>query len=422
MASDDHWMDDTYKRNSVFGQKRNDVASKGYTPATPPPAIIQEKRQAQSMTNTQMRLAALPKEYRAQQKSPQEIGQYSPGYFAQQQQNAPETNSQAYPASYSQQNSQPNYSQQNSQPNYSQQNSQPNYSQQNSQPNYGQANRPQANSQPNYAYPPGYGQPGHGAPPEHIQEQNHFQSQSTKFSQQFGQPEYSQEMSQPDYAQQQAQQYAQQQYAQQQYAQQQQQQQQLAQQQYAQQQQTAALQPQASELTVEEIDDRALYDSHTRAYNLRHTLRLLRSELVRAAYTNRSVSLLVVSIDRYDEILQDHTSVAVEKAVDAICRTLLQFCRPIDIVGRYMDRRFIVICPEMAESQAAELAEKIRAVCAAIVIAHNWKNIKLSASIGIASLSAECNDVESFIALADLGADMVTENGGNGVFFAAGAE
>jgi GGDEF domain-containing protein len=80
----------------------------------------------------------------------------------------------------------------------------------------------------------------------------------------------------------------------------------------------------------------------------------------------------------------------------------------------------MVVCPEMDEEQAAALAEKIRTVCEAIVVAHQWQNVQLSASIGIASLSPECNDVESFIALADLGADMVTENGGNGVFFAAG--
>jgi diguanylate cyclase (GGDEF)-like protein len=422
--ADDHWMDDKQK-NSVFGQKRADVRQRT-TEHPEAQQLFQEQQQAQlrkaQMSNTQLRLAALPPEYQAAQiKAAQQLSQggYQPGYFAQSQQ-------QSQP-NYSQQNSQPNYSQQTSQPNYSQQTSQPNYSQQTSQPDYSYTQSqptqeyaqqgypppppPPGYPQPPQGYPQGYPpppQPGYpppqqpayppappqqGYPPAHGYASQQQQAAAYPPVPYQTPPQPSHQQSHPEHAQPAA-------------------------------APTPAPAPRSasSKLSDEEIDERAIYDSQTRAYNLRHIVRLLRQEHTRAKFFNRSVSLLVVSIDNYDQILMEHSANAVEKAVDAVSRALLHFCRPVDLVGRYIDSRFMVVCPEMDEAQATELAEKIRKVCEAIVIAHQWQNFSLSASIGIASLSAECDDVESLIAIADLGADMVTENGGNGVFFAAGAE
>ena len=171
-------------------------------------------------------------------------------------------------------------------------------------------------------------------------------------------------------------------------------------------------------MTDDEIEQRATFDSQTPAFNLRYVVRMLRHELVRSQFFGRTVSILVVSIDNFDKIETEATAVVVEKALDAVAHAVIFSCRPIDMVARYMQSRFLVVCPETEEQQATEFAEKVRKTCEQIAVSHQWQTHRVSASIGIACSSAECSDLESLLAMADLGADMVGERGGNGVFVA----
>lgn len=388
MAGKDHWVDEGYKKNSAFARGVGDVRSRNNTQTR---MQAQQAATSASMpakqTNTQMRLAALGPEYheaqqreyldaqqRAQQQTTQKqylpqpgSGQFGSGHPF------PNTdpNASLPPAAYGMQPVQQPYppqpfSQQSTQPLH---NAAPVDSRQYSQPNYTHPSRQFA--QPNYAHPADsqqYAQPNYAQPTN---------------SQQYAQPNYSQQMRQPDYDSELG---------------------------YPMPLET----PVAKTMTDEEIDERAMYDSQTRAFNFRHILRMLTHEFTRATFVGRPLSIFIVAIDNFVTVPPD----AVDKAVDAFSRTLITSGRPIDMVGRYMDSRFLVVCPEMDAPQAAEVAELLRKICEATVVAHQWQNVKLTASIGVATTAPNLSDMESLIALADLGADMVAEEGGNGVFVA----
>ena len=411
MPGDDHWVDDNaHKRSTPFSRKMGDVRSTMHRMMAP-----QVPGQAQRLSDTQLRLAALPPEYQAgpavtaeQYQQPFPTGQFVQGQgaapppfpppdYAQQQHQMgqgypqgqmppgqfPPQQPNGYPPQFQQGAANPNqYPPHPGQmhPGQMPQGQMPQgqfppqqYPAQMYQPGYAQQGAPQN-------YPPQLGQPGYpqGTPPN--------------FPQQGAPQSYSQQMSEPNYAQHSGPEFS----------------------------QPAPVRP-PRELTDEEIDERALRDSQTLAYNLRHTIRLARQELIRAKFFGRSLSVMVVALDNYQKILMDHSATAVEKALDALSRSLLNVCRPVDFVGRYTEGRFIIVIPEMNEQEAAVMAESVRQMTEAIVIAHQWQNLKLTASIGISSVSEDLDDLESLIALADLGSDMVSENGGNGVFLASAA-
>jgi diguanylate cyclase (GGDEF)-like protein len=175
----------------------------------------------------------------------------------------------------------------------------------------------------------------------------------------------------------------------------------------------------AAPLTNQEIDARAFFDSQTQAYNFRYILRRLEHELARAKYFDRSVAVLVISIDTIKRIPADWGHGPIDKALDLVAATLFSNSRPFDLIGRYTDDRFVLICPEASMDDVTKTAESIREACSVLQVKHQWQDLRLSVSIGIAISSAEFDDVESLIAIADVGADTVTQNGGNGFCFGA---
>ncbi len=179
--------------------------------------------------------------------------------------------------------------------------------------------------------------------------------------------------------------------------------------------------PEVAVMSNQEIDARAFFDPQTQAYNFRYIVRRMEHELARAKYFDRTVSILVISIDTIKIIPAECGQGPVDKSLDSVALTLFNNVRPIDLIGRYTDDRFVVVCPEISVEEVALLAEKILHACANIVVKHQWQDFKLSVSIGIAVSSPEFDDVESLIAIADLGTDMITQSGGNGVCFGTDA-
>jgi diguanylate cyclase (GGDEF)-like protein len=173
------------------------------------------------------------------------------------------------------------------------------------------------------------------------------------------------------------------------------------------------------ELTDDEVDMRAFYDRQTPTYSFRYLVRNFRRELTRSYRYKRYVSILVVAVDNLNRIGQEYGVLALDSAIAAAADVLINTCRSdVDMVGRYMEDRFIVLCPETPGRGAMVLAERIRKKFEGIAIQHQWHTIRVNASIGIAYFPGHGKDIESLIAQADLATEIVCDRGGNGVCFA----
>lgn len=178
--------------------------------------------------------------------------------------------------------------------------------------------------------------------------------------------------------------------------------------------------PIAVELTDEQIDDRAFYDARTGVFNFRYFIRVLSNEYVRAKTFEHPFSIAVVSIDNFLEIAINFGHLALDQVVATVTKTLLECTREVDVIATYGEQRFIILCPETPLEQMADFAAQICGRCQ-LTLPYQWTQVQVTTSIGIACTSYE-SDLESVIAIADLGADLVTAEGGNDFCYAPFAE
>jgi diguanylate cyclase (GGDEF)-like protein len=170
------------------------------------------------------------------------------------------------------------------------------------------------------------------------------------------------------------------------------------------------------DLTDEQVDHRAFFDSDTPTFNFRYMLRSLRRELTRARRYKRPLTVCAVVIDDLMNIFQSYGALAVESVIAASSETLIRSCRAdVDMVGRYGEDRFLLILPETPGTGASVLSERIRIKFQKLNIMSQWNKVELSVSIGI-SQYPNADSVEELIAQAELFAEVVQEQGGNGVF------
>jgi len=176
---------------------------------------------------------------------------------------------------------------------------------------------------------------------------------------------------------------------------------------------------QPRQLSEDEIEYRAIFDTATPTYNFRYILRTCHRELVRARRYKRPLSVVIVIIDGLDKVKSQYGHFAFDQCVMASAETLITCCRrDVDMVGRYGDDRFMLVLPETPGSGAAVLCERIRKKFLTVEIQHQWYKIALTTSIGISYYPGHGGGVEELIAQADLAAEIVQEHGGNGIAYA----
>lgn len=155
-----------------------------------------------------------------------------------------------------------------------------------------------------------------------------------------------------------------------------------------------------AENTAENMERLALLDTLTATYNGRSFLRLLDQTLKQAWRYNRVASLCMVSIDNFEDIqkeYQDLTANAILRiCADAIKKTV----RSQDIVARYSGTDFGIIMPDTATAAATIIAEHIRETLGTQVVTHNWQNIKITASLGLATYPIHAYDRDELISIA----------------------
>jgi two-component system cell cycle response regulator len=117
---------------------------------------------------------------------------------------------------------------------------------------------------------------------------------------------------------------------------------------------------------------------------------------------NTDLSILMIDIDHFKKINDTLGHDGGDVVLLRFAEILLSMVREVDIVGRLGGEEFAILLPDTKRLGAAVLAERTRAAIQRTPISYQGKEYSITASIGIASISAE--DVESiseFIRIAD---------------------
>lgn len=156
-------------------------------------------------------------------------------------------------------------------------------------------------------------------------------------------------------------------------------------------------------IAFDELYELGVLDPLTSVNNKRSFIARLKEELSHSRRTKIDLSLLMIDIDFFKKINDTYGHLAGDHVLIKLSKILQAMTRHEDIVARYGGEEFAVILRNTNEDGATLLAERIRTSVEGNILKFEEDEIKITISIGIASLS-EKNDFESythFIAAAD---------------------
>lgn len=128
----------------------------------------------------------------------------------------------------------------------------------------------------------------------------------------------------------------------------------------------------------------SLTDPLTGLANRRHFDRRLREELARVERYSHPVALMLLDLDGLKNLNDAAGHEAGDNALRAVARTLRHTCRSTDLAARIGGDEFVVLAPNITESAAETLAERIRK---SLTVEASWVSTtlpRLTLSIGIA--------------------------------------
>ena len=147
--------------------------------------------------------------------------------------------------------------------------------------------------------------------------------------------------------------------------------------------------------------DRALRDEPTRAYNKRHFLDRLPSEIAFARRHGTPLSLLMIDIDHFKEINDLYGHVAGDYVLSTLAGIITGALRAEDLFVRYGGEEFCVLCRSATLDNAHALAERLRGMVETCAFVSGGRNIRVTVSVGVASWSDAADDGEQLILDAD---------------------
>jgi diguanylate cyclase (GGDEF)-like protein len=161
-------------------------------------------------------------------------------------------------------------------------------------------------------------------------------------------------------------------------------------------------------------------DDLTGLYNSRYLNQVLRRETKRASRSGRPLSLLFIDLDGFKSINDTHGHLFGSRALVEAAAIIRSSARETDMVSRFGGDEFSVVLPDTGGEGAFAVGERIRERVAAFVfLSGDGLEIRLTASVGVATLPDAAASAEELIQAADKAMYQVKDAGKNGIQAAA---
>jgi diguanylate cyclase (GGDEF)-like protein len=146
---------------------------------------------------------------------------------------------------------------------------------------------------------------------------------------------------------------------------------------------------------------------------------VLRRETKRASRSGRPLSLLFLDLDGFKGINDVHGHLYGSRALVEAADVIRKSARETDMVARFGGDEFALVLPDTGSEGALAVGERIRdRIAEHAFLAADGLDIRLTASVGVATLPDVAASVEGLIQAADEAMYHVKEHGKNGIFVA----
>ena len=132
-------------------------------------------------------------------------------------------------------------------------------------------------------------------------------------------------------------------------------------------------------------------------------------------YQNSNASLLILDLDKFKSVNDNHGHLAGDKALKKAGRLIKNRIRNTDICGRLGGEEFAILLPETSEQGAFAFAEDLRMAIANCSIEHEENVITCTASIGLAIFNGNQTSANQWLDQADKALYQAKNNGRNQV-------
>jgi diguanylate cyclase (GGDEF)-like protein len=160
-------------------------------------------------------------------------------------------------------------------------------------------------------------------------------------------------------------------------------------------------------------------DDLTQLYNSRFLNQVLRRESKRASRSGRPLSLLFLDLDGFKDVNDHHGHQAGSTALVEAAAVIRACARETDMVARFGGDEFAIILPDTGSEGAAAVGDRVRErVAEHQFLAGSGLNVRLTTSVGVATLPDVAASAEELVRAADMAMYQVKKSGKNAVFIA----
>ena len=151
------------------------------------------------------------------------------------------------------------------------------------------------------------------------------------------------------------------------------------------------------------VAEQAVTDELTGIGNYRHFSDWIEREIARVGRFGGELSLILIDLDDFKNINDTYGHQQGDRVLEEIGRVLRLESRGIDEAARYGGEEFVLALPETGTDSAIEVAERVRRRIELLAIAseHGGEPIRITVSLGVATLPEHGDDPRSLLSAAD---------------------
>lgn len=145
----------------------------------------------------------------------------------------------------------------------------------------------------------------------------------------------------------------------------------------------------------------ALRDNLTGLYNSRYLVSRLQEEVARSKRYATPLSMLFLDCDGLKTVNDAHGHPVGDQLIKEVSEVLRSAVRTTDIVIRYAGDEFIILMPQTGSHEATQVAERIRHHVAKASFCSEEHRVKMTVSIGVATVPEHASTGEELFKAAD---------------------